>query len=90
MIGTTNLVLSHKNTFILKLSNFSIYSDIHSEKVQKQTARVIDNLNLLKHEINPDYLKNRFSHLQDVDFHLSDEGNLLILMGADIPELHIS
>ena len=40
-------------------------------------------------KINPDRLKNRFSHLKDVDFHLSDAGNVFILIGAYIPELHI-
>ena len=42
-----------------------------------------------KHEINPDHLRNKFSHLKDVDFHLSDVDNVSILIGADIPELHI-
>ena len=46
-------------------------------------------LNLLKHEINPDHLKNKFSHLKDVNFHLSDADNVSILIGADITELHI-
>ena len=40
-----------------------------------------------KHEINPDHLRNIFSHLKDVDFHLSD-ADVSILIGADIPELH--
>ena len=42
-----------------------------------------------KHETNPDHWKNKFSHLKDVDFHLSDPDNVLILVGANIPELHI-
>ena len=42
-----------------------------------------------KHEINRDHLKNKFSHLKNVDFHLSDADNVLILIGVDIPELHI-
>ena len=46
-------------------------------------------LNLPKHEINPHHLRNKFSHLKDVDFHLSDAENVSILIGADIPELHI-
>ena len=65
-------VLNHKSTLILKLVNFSICSDIHPEKVQIQNAWVVEYLNLPKHEVNPDHLRNKFSHLKDVDFHLSD------------------
>ena len=82
-------VLNHKSTLIWKLVNFSICSDIHPEKVQIQNAWVVEHLNLPKHEINPDHLRNKFSHLKDVDFHLSDVDNVSILIGADIPELHI-
>ena len=82
-------VLNHKSTLISKLVNFSICSDIHPEKVQIQNAWVVEHLNLPKHEINPDHLRNKFSHLKDVDFHLSDVDNVSILIGADIPELHI-
>ena len=82
-------VLNRKNTLISKLVNFSICSDIHPEKIQIQNAWVVEHLNFLKHEINPDHLKNKFSHLKDVDFHLSDAENVSILRGADILELHI-
>ena len=34
-------------------------------------------------------MNNKFSHLKDVDFHLSDADNILILIGREIPELHI-
>ena len=82
-------VLNRKNTLISKLVNFSICSDIHPEKIQIQNAWVVEHLNFLKHEINPDHLKNKFSHPKDVDFHLSDAENVSILRGADILELHI-
>ena len=82
-------VLNHNSTLISKLVSFSICSDIHPEKVQIQNARVVEHLNLPKHEINLDHLKNKFSHLKDVHFHLSDADIVLILIGADIPELHI-
>ena len=59
--------------------NFSVCSNIHPEKVQIQNAWVVEHSNLPKHEINPDHLKNKFSHLNDVS----------ILIGADITELHI-
>ena len=81
-------VLNHKSTLISKLVNFSICSDIHPEKVQIPNTWVVEHLNLPKHEINPDHLRNKFSHLKDVDFHLSD-ADVSILVGADIPELHI-
>ena len=82
-------VLNHKSNLISKLVNFSICLDIHPEQVQIQNTWVVEHLNLPKHEINPDHLKNKFSHLQDVEFHLSDAENVFILIGADIPELHI-
>ena len=82
-------VLNHKSTLISKLVNFSICSDTHPEKVQIQSAWVVQHLSLSKHEINPAHLKNKFSHLKDIDFHLSDADNVSILIGADIPELHI-
>ena len=34
-------------------------------------------------------MKNKLSHLKDIDFHLSDADNVSILIEADIPELHI-
>ena len=80
--------LNHKSTLISKLVSFSICSDIHPEQVQIQNAWVKEHLNLAKHEINPNHLKSKFSHLKDVDFHLSD-AHVSILIGADIPELHI-
>ena len=82
-------VLNHKSTLISKLVNFSICSDIHPEKIEIQNAWVVEHLNFPKHEINPEHLKNKFSHLKDVDFHLSDAENISILREADIPELHI-
>ena len=82
-------VLNHKSTLISKAINFSIYSDIHPEKVQKQNAWVVPHLNLPNYEINADHLENKFSHLKDIDFHFSDAGNVSILIGAGIPELHI-
>ena len=81
-------VLNHKSTLISKLVIFSICSDIHPEKVQIQNACVVEHLNLTKNEINPEHLRKKFSHLKDVDFHLSD-ADVSILIGADIPELHI-
>ena len=82
-------VLNHKSTLISKLVNFSICSDIHPEKIQIQNTWVVEHLDLPKHEINPDHLKNKFSHLKDVVFHLSDAHNVSILIGANLPELHI-
>ena len=82
-------VLNHKITLISKLFNFSICSDIHPKKVQMQNAWIVEHLNLLKHEINLDHLRNKFSHLKDVDFHLSNADNVSILIGADILVLHI-
>ena len=34
-------------------------------------------------------MENKFSHLKDVNFHLSDADNVSILPRADIPESHI-
>ena len=82
-------VLNHKNTFISKLVNFSIYSDIHPENVQIQNAWVVENLNLPKHQIDQKLFKQTFSHLKDIEFHFSNEQDISILIGADIPELHI-
>ena len=82
-------VLNHKSTLISKLVNFSICSDTHPEKVQIQNAWVVEQLSLSKHKINSAHLKNKLSHLKDIDFHLSDADNVSILIEADIPELHI-
>ena len=71
-------VLKHRSTLILKMVTFSIYSDIHPEKVQIQNTWVVDHFNLLKHLINPDHLKNPFSHLKEVGFNLLDADNVLI------------
>ena len=82
-------VLNHKSTFISKLANFPIFSDIHPEIFQIQNAWVVEHLNLPKRKINPDHLKNKFFLLKDVDFYLSYADNVSILIGADIAELHI-
>ena len=68
-------VLNHRSSLISKLVNFSICSDMHPEKVQIQNTWVVDFFP--KNEINPDHLQNKFSHLKDVDFHLSDVHNVL-------------
>lgn len=54
-------VLNHKSTFVSKLVKFSICSDIHPKKVRIQNAWVVENLNMSKHEINPEQLKGKFS-----------------------------
>lgn len=54
-------VLNRKSTFISKLVKFSICLDIHPEKVRIQNAWVVENLNMPKHEINPEQLKRKFS-----------------------------
>ena len=81
--------LNHKSTLIPKLVNSLICSDIHLEKVKIQNTWVVEHLNLQKHEINSEVFKNNFAHLKDVDFHLLDADNVAILIGADIPKLHI-
>ena len=74
---TLSNVLNHKSFLVLKLVSFSIRSGVHQEKIQIQNVWVTDHLNLSKDEINLDQLKNKFSD------------NISILIGADIPELHI-
>ena len=54
-----------------------------------QNVWVVEHSDLSKHEINPDNLKNKFSHLKYDDFHLPDAYNFSILIGVNIPELHI-
>ena len=77
------------------MSVFKIFR--YPEKVQIQNVWVEKNLNLPKYEINPDlrhelipdHLKNKFSHLKNIDFYLSDEVNVSIFIGKNIPKLNI-
>ena len=57
--------------------------------LKMKSAWVVEQLKFPKHEINLDHLKNKFSHLKDIDFHLSDGDNVSILIATDIPQLHI-
>ena len=83
-------VLNYKNTFTSSLVDFSICSDIHPESINVHNVWVVENLNLPKCEVNPKQLREEFSHLQNVDFCSLAEDNVSILIGADLPELHIS
>ena len=71
-------VLNYQNTFTSKLVNFSICSDTHPEIV-----------NSPKYELNNEQLKSEFPHLKNVDFCLPNDNKVSILIGADVPELHI-
>ena len=54
-----------------------------------QNTWVVDSLNLPKYELNHEQLKYEFPHLKNVDFSLPDNSKVSILIGADVPELHI-
>ena len=54
-----------------------------------QNAWVVDSLNLPKYELNHEQLKSEFPHLKNVDFCLPKDNKVSILIGANVPELHI-
>ena len=60
--------MKSKSTFISKLVNILICSDIHPQIVKMQNAWVVENLHLPEHQINPEHLKNKFSYLKEVNF----------------------
>ena len=81
--------MNHKSSLISKFVSFSISSDIHPESIIIPKAWVVENLNLPKHQVDQKHLKQKFPHLKDVEFHFSNEQDISILIGADIPQLHI-
>ena len=82
--------LNLNDKFKSKLVNFSLFSKKHPEEVNVNNAWVVENLNLPKYQINKKNLQNDFSYLKDIDFDIPINKEISVLIGADLPELHIS
>ena len=72
-----------------KLVNFSISSDSHPGKVNVKDAWIIEDLNLPPNEKDHDEIKDKWPQLKDVKLDFSDTRDISILIGADMPTLHI-
>ena len=67
-----------------KLVKFLVSSNFHSSFIKISNARVVDNLNL------PSYTMTRdFPHLQDIDLETTSDKSIPILIGFDMPQLHL-
>ena len=79
----TNVMLK-KLKIKSKLVTFSVLSNFHPPRIEISNAWVVDNLNLPSYELTKD-----FSYLRDIDLERTSDKGISILIGADMPELHL-
>ena len=79
----TNVMLK-KLKIKSKLVKFSVLSNFHPPRIEISNAWVVDNLNLPSYKMTKD-----FSHLRDIDLERTSDKGISILIGADMPELHL-
>ena len=81
---TITNIMSTKLKIKSKLVNFSVTSNLHAYRIEISNAWVVDNLNL------PSYkMTNDFPHLRAIDLERTSDKGTSILIGADMPELHL-
>ena len=73
-----------------KLVNFSISNGSHPGKISVKNAWIIENFNLPPNKIDNAEIKDKWPHLKDVQLNFSNTRDVSILIGADMPTLHIS
>ena len=81
---TITNVMSTKLKIKSKLVNFSVSSNFHPSRIEISNAWVVDNLNLPSYTMTKD-----FPHLRDIDLERTSDKSISILIGADMPELHL-
>ena len=82
---TFSNAISQKSKVKSKLVNFSLPSKLHPMRIKFETVWAVDKLNLMPYKINQDFHK-QFEYLKDIYPSSSD---VSLLIGADIPELHL-
>ena len=73
-----------------KLVNISISSGSHPGKINVKNAWIVENLDLPPNKIDNTEIKDKWPHLKDVKLDFSNMRDISILIGADVPTLHIS
>ena len=76
-------------TVVSRLANFSLSSKHHPNQLEVKNAWFVDTLNLPQQKVAPNDIKNRWPHLKDIPFETSDK-EISVLIGADLPQLHIN
>ena len=72
-----------------KLVTFSISSGSHPGKINVKNAWIVENLNLPPNKIDNAEIKDKWPHLKDLNLDFSNTRDISILIGADMPTLHI-
>ena len=73
-----------------KLVKFHVSSPSHPSKILISNACVVEHLDLPRFKINSNTINKQWNHLQDVQIEVDDSQEILIVIGADYPHLHIS
>ena len=81
---TITNAMSTKLKMHSKLVNFSGLPNFHPSCIEISNAWVVDNLNLPSHTKTKD-----FPHLRDIHLERTSDRGISILIGADMPELHL-
>ena len=86
--GERSLTITNKMSTKLKIKsklvNSSVSSNFHPSRIEISNAGVVDNLNLPSYTITKD-----FSHIRDIDLERTSDKSISILIGTDMPELHL-
>ena len=73
-----------------KLVKFQISSPSHPSKILILNSCVVEHLDLPRFKINSNTINKQWNHLQDVQIEVDDSQEILIVIGADYPHLHMS
>ena len=68
----------------LYATGFSVLSNFHPSRIEISDGWVVNDLNLPFYKMAKD-----FSHLRDIDLERTSDKGISILIGADMPELHL-
>ena len=79
--------INQKSKVKSKLVNFSLSSKLLPVRIKFENDWVVDELNLMPYKIDQNFHK-QFEHLKDIHFDTSSS-DVSLLIGADMPELHL-
>ena len=72
-----------------KLVNFSLSSKLHPSKIKFENVWVVNEHNLMTYKNKQNFYK-KFEHLKDINFDTIRSTDVSLLIGGDMPELHLA
>ena len=72
-----------------EIVSFIVSSSSHPEKISIDNAFVVPNLNVRYHKIDINKIRSSFPSFKDIELPKLNNTDVIILIGADFPKLHI-